>query len=91
LLFTTVSMFVLDSYNSLLGMIMIWLNLYRISAIMSHRALRSLYTYNTDCVFEINEHFQANDLFRIALCLSRTLKCYMIVFLQMLAEIDLSV
>ena len=91
MLFKTVSMFVLYAYNSLLRMIMSSLSLYRIAATMSHQAPHSLYTCNTDCVFEINKHFQATDLFRIALCLSRTLKYYVTVFLQMLAEIDLSV
>jgi len=91
LLFKTISMFVLYSYNSPLRMIISWLNLYRIAATMSHQAPRSLYTYNAECVFEIHENFQATDLFRIALCLSRTLKYYMIVFLQMLVEIHLSV
>jgi hypothetical protein len=71
-------------------MIMSWFSLYRIVSITSRQVPHSLYeyTYNTDCVFEINEHFQATDLFPITLCLSRNLKYNMTVFLQMLADRD---
>jgi hypothetical protein len=58
-------MFVLYSYTSPLRMIMSWFNLYRTAATTSRQASHSLNTYNTDCVVETNEHFQATDLFRI--------------------------
>jgi hypothetical protein len=72
-------------------MIMRRFNLYRIAATMPRQAPHSLYTYNTDCVDEINEHFQTTDLFHITLRLAHNLKYYMIVFLQMLTKIAQSV